>query len=276
MVGLRFRAVFAMAALLIFGRVGAHSQSAPPPLNMVPSAPDELGQVLNHFVWRRKGPQSLRDRVDGQLVHVGHTGCATGRASLLRPFHTVARRNDDPENRGRFDRAILLESRIAETDGTELIRPAGPRFKLRGPTPPITRINVLRSARVCARVCLTVNGVATRENYSRIGVENLCTPREAKYWRRPILLTADLIEKTSGRCPIDGAAMTPPGASACEWIGELWPATSAPAGNFPPISASCRIWPAWIARSSCSLFERRPLIPPRFRAGPLFPSGHRT
>lgn len=57
-------------------------QNALPPLNLVPSAAEELGRVPNHFVWLRPGLQMMQDPVDAQLVFVDDDGRVVGRAAL--------------------------------------------------------------------------------------------------------------------------------------------------------------------------------------------------
>jgi hypothetical protein len=86
MTGLRFGAAFALAGLMLLAAAGARSQTALPPLNMVPSAPEELGRVPNHFFWLRDGLQAVQDPVDGQLVFISDAGQVVGRAALPREF----------------------------------------------------------------------------------------------------------------------------------------------------------------------------------------------
>jgi hypothetical protein len=373
---IQFRAVVVLTGLLIFAAAGAHSQTALPPLNIVPSAPDELGQVPNHFVWLRPGLQSVQDPLDGQLVFVNDDGRVVGRAALPpqfrigdivpeidqvrlvdvsgrqqvivarsidpgavtslpasairangstrqlrlvrrgpqqllysderrtdarsldirsitggtlaqayeigpparpdryivseeivastpslqirmfvqrydrtgrvngvaflplddmdvvpRDFVTVTdsgelrilvptangvkireiqfspppqarsqagkRSDDDFKSLGTIGREIAVDSKVAPVNGAVAPRSIMPRFKIRVPTPPISRDHVLKNA----RAYLTVNWVMTPENYSKPGIENLCRPEEAKFWLRPIHFTPSLIGKTIGSMP---------------------------------------------------------------------------
>jgi hypothetical protein len=83
---LRSRSALALALFLMLGDPAAHSQSALAPLSMVPSAPEELGRVPNHFFWLRPGLQSVQDPVDGQLVFVNDEGRVVGRTALPPQF----------------------------------------------------------------------------------------------------------------------------------------------------------------------------------------------
>jgi hypothetical protein len=82
---LRSRSALALALILVLASA-AHSQNAFAPLSMVPSAPEELGRVPNHFFWLRPGLQSMQDPVDGQLVFVNDEGRVVGRTDLPRGF----------------------------------------------------------------------------------------------------------------------------------------------------------------------------------------------
>ncbi len=62
------------------------SNQATAPLNLVPSAPDVLGQVPQHFIWIRDGLQAVQDPVDGQLVFLNDEGRVLGRAALPAEF----------------------------------------------------------------------------------------------------------------------------------------------------------------------------------------------
>ena len=82
----RFRSALALALLVTLGGPAARSQTALEPLNMVPSAPEELGRVPNHLFWLRPGLQSMQDPVDAQLVFVNDEGRVVGRSALPRQF----------------------------------------------------------------------------------------------------------------------------------------------------------------------------------------------
>ena len=56
------------------------------PLNMVRSAPEELGRVPDHFFWLREGLQAAQDPVDGDLVFFTDQGRIAGRAALPAGF----------------------------------------------------------------------------------------------------------------------------------------------------------------------------------------------
>ena len=56
------------------------------PLNMLATAPEQIGEVPNHFFWIRQGLQAVRDPVDGQLVFIDDVGHVTGRAALPAGF----------------------------------------------------------------------------------------------------------------------------------------------------------------------------------------------
>jgi hypothetical protein len=71
------------------------------------------------------------------------------------------------------------------------------RFTVEVPTPPITRDQVVKNA----SAFLTVDWVMTKDNYARPGIDNLCIPREAKFWMRPTQFTPDMICKTIGPMP---------------------------------------------------------------------------
>jgi hypothetical protein len=83
---LRTRCALALALLLIAGGAAAHSQAAPAPLSMVPSAAEEVGRVPSHLFWLKPGLQSMQDPVDGQLVFVNDEGRVVGRTDLPRGF----------------------------------------------------------------------------------------------------------------------------------------------------------------------------------------------
>lgn len=55
-------------------------------LNMVRTAPEQIGQVPNHFFWIRQNLQAVRDPVDGALVFLNDEGRVLGRASLPNGF----------------------------------------------------------------------------------------------------------------------------------------------------------------------------------------------
>jgi hypothetical protein len=62
---------------------GAQATPAgPKPLNMVRNAPEELGQVPDHFFWLREGLQAAQDPIDGDLVFITNEGRIAGRAAL--------------------------------------------------------------------------------------------------------------------------------------------------------------------------------------------------
>ncbi len=56
------------------------------PLNMVRTAPEQIGQVPNHFFWIRPGLQAVQDPVDGQLVFMNDEGRIVARARLPAGF----------------------------------------------------------------------------------------------------------------------------------------------------------------------------------------------
>ncbi len=67
----------------------AAPQPALPPerrLNMVRTAPEQLGQVPDHFFWIRDGLMAVRDPVDGRLVFLSDDGRVAGRATLPKAF----------------------------------------------------------------------------------------------------------------------------------------------------------------------------------------------
>lgn len=66
---------------------------APPPvrisetqLNMVRTAPEQIGQVPSHFFWIRQGLQAAQDPGDGALVFITDEGRIAGRAKLPPAF----------------------------------------------------------------------------------------------------------------------------------------------------------------------------------------------
>ncbi|HZT26994.1 MAG TPA: hypothetical protein VFA57_14945 [Pseudolabrys sp.] len=56
------------------------------PLNVVRSAPDELGQVPDHYFWLRPGLQAAQDPLDNDIVFFNDEGRITGRATLPAGF----------------------------------------------------------------------------------------------------------------------------------------------------------------------------------------------
>jgi cell wall-associated NlpC family hydrolase len=60
--------------------------SARSPLNMVRTAPEQIGQVPSYFFWIRQGLQAAQDPVDGQLVFLNDEGRVVGRAKLPADF----------------------------------------------------------------------------------------------------------------------------------------------------------------------------------------------
>lgn len=55
-------------------------------LNMVRTAPEQIGQVPSHFFWIRQNLQAVRDPVDGAIVFLNDEGRVTGRAKLPTGF----------------------------------------------------------------------------------------------------------------------------------------------------------------------------------------------
>lgn len=56
-------------------------------LNMVRTAPEQVGQVPGHFFWIRQGLQAAQDPVDGQIVFMNDDGRVLGRAKLPPGFN---------------------------------------------------------------------------------------------------------------------------------------------------------------------------------------------
>lgn len=56
-------------------------------LNMVRTAPEQIGQVPGHFFWIRQGLQAAQDPVDGQIVFINDDGRVLGRAKLPPGFN---------------------------------------------------------------------------------------------------------------------------------------------------------------------------------------------
>lgn len=55
-------------------------------LNMLRTAPEQIGQVPNHFFWIRQNLQAVRDPVNGALVFLNDQGRVLGRAGLPNGF----------------------------------------------------------------------------------------------------------------------------------------------------------------------------------------------
>lgn len=70
----------------VAGRIAQAAPSGPKPLNMVRNAPEELGQVPDHFFWLREGLQAAQDPIDGDLVFITNEGRIAGRAALPEGF----------------------------------------------------------------------------------------------------------------------------------------------------------------------------------------------
>lgn len=96
MVGRWSRSALLALGLFLLAAAGAQAQDGqardgqaqalPHPLNLVPSAPEEIGRVPQHLVWIRQGLQAMQDPLDGQLVFVDDEGRVIGRASLPPAF----------------------------------------------------------------------------------------------------------------------------------------------------------------------------------------------
>lgn len=99
---------------------------------------------------------------------------------------------------GKGGRDISVDTKLSGISTRGRFRTAEDlHFKIEVPTPGITRELVVKNA----SAFLNVNWVMTRDNYSRPGIENLCVPREAKFWMRPTHFTPDVIGKTIGPMP---------------------------------------------------------------------------
>jgi len=64
----------------------ARSAPSPDKLNMVRTAPEQIGQVPSQFMWIRDGLMAARDPVDGALVFLNDEGRVLGRAKLPAGF----------------------------------------------------------------------------------------------------------------------------------------------------------------------------------------------
>lgn len=116
------------------------------------------------------------------------------------PYTPRSRKFNENELRelGKVVRDIAVDTNLVGTAVFDRFRSVEDlHFKVDVPTPPISRENVLKNA----NAYLTVNWVMARENYSRPGIENLCSPGEAKFWLRPMRFTPDVIGQTVGAMP---------------------------------------------------------------------------
>ena len=105
----------------------------------------------------------------------------------------------DLKSLGRNPRAVNVETRLWRGDPLDQFRnPNEPQIELvLLPPPPITRAAILANA----RAYLDVNWTMQAENFSRLGIDNVCTPREGRIWLRPRHFTPDLIGKTIAPMP---------------------------------------------------------------------------
>ena len=69
-----------------FAILQSQMPAAAPQLNMVRTAPEQLGQVPGHFFWIRQGLQAAQDPVDGDVVFMNDDGRVLGRAKLPAGF----------------------------------------------------------------------------------------------------------------------------------------------------------------------------------------------
>lgn len=116
------------------------------------------------------------------------------------PYTPRGRKLNENElrNFGKVGRDIAVDTNLADTDAFNRFRSTDDQhFNVVVPTPPISRDSVLKNA----NAYLTVNWVMAKENYSRPGIENRCSPSEAKFWLRPMRFTSDLIGQTIGAMP---------------------------------------------------------------------------
>jgi hypothetical protein len=103
-------------------------------------------------------------------------------------------------------------------NGQRTFRKAGVRFEVKPPAPSISREQVVKNA----QAYLTVDWVMEKQNYSNPAVENLCSPKKAKFWRRPSRFTSALVGKTIGPMPYRwGGGDTPETFKARIQIGAL-------------------------------------------------------
>jgi len=111
--------------------------SAEARLNMVRTAPEQIGQVPGHFFWIRQGLQAAQDPVDGQIVFMNDDGRVLGRATLPAGFNIGEIFSDAKEVRlidaGRRQVTIprtidpaaagpLQETAVAASGGARLMR----------------------------------------------------------------------------------------------------------------------------------------------------------
>ncbi len=99
---------------------------------------------------------------------------------------------------GRAIREFAVQTNVqGDNSGQRTFRKSGARFKVKPPTPSISREQAVKNA----EAYLTVDWVMARENFSNPAVENLCSPEKAKFWRRPYHFTSALVGKTIGPMP---------------------------------------------------------------------------
>lgn len=109
-------------------------------------------------------------------------------------------RRGDAELRslGRALREVPVDTNLRRPEGTQrFLPPEASQFRVVVPTPPISRDQILKNA----AEYLSVNWTMGPENFSRAGIDNECSPNEAKFWRRPARFTSASIGQTIGPMP---------------------------------------------------------------------------